>query len=92
MNPNENPFRFTPPKEEDLPECDERAYWHKRFNFASWIFLLWGFYLIIFSDGNGKAILFSLLVSVGFQLFDSICQARHMLWHIRKDGGGRDFR
>ena len=90
MNPNDNPFRFVPPPEEDLPECDERLYWHKRFNFASWLFLILGLWAL-FASSTAWSALVGLGTSIGFRLFDSICQARHMLWHIRRNGGGHEF-
>lgn len=91
MNPNDNPFAFKPPQEEDLPECDERLYWHKRFNFASWLFLFFGIWAI-FASSTAKAAIIAISASFGFRVFDSICQARHWAWHWKKNGGGRDFR
>ena len=69
------------------PECEERHYWHKRFGFASWLFLLFGLYAI-FTDGGFKAIALSLTVSVGFNLFDAWMNIRHLKWHIKHNERG----
>lgn len=83
MNPR-TPFGFDIPPEEDLPECDDRLYWHKRFNFAAWLFLILGFIMIFVSSTATSAII-GISVSFGFRLVDSICQARHMMWHIKRN-------
>lgn len=67
-------------------ECEDRVYWHKRFNFASWLFLLFGFWAIFFSETATSAIL-AIGVSFGFRLWDSVCYALHMKWHIENDKG-----
>jgi len=69
-----------------LPECEDREYWHKRFNFASWIFLLMSFYSIFVSE-NGFSAIFAITISLGFQFFDSWHQIRHMKWHMNRNGG-----
>lgn len=67
-------------------ECEDRAYWDKRFNFASWLFLFFAFYFIIFTD-NGTPALFSIAISFGYRAVNTVLQIRHMKWHMR---GGSD--
>lgn len=73
---------------QQLPqECEERAYWHKRFNFARWLFLIMGIWAVFASVTPWSAML-ALGASFGFWIFDGICDARHQMWHLR--GGDRD--
>jgi len=72
--------------EEIPPECEERHFWHKRFNFAAWLFLIFAFYGIFFTD-NFKAIFLCLAVSIAFRALDSINQIRHFKWHMKNDEG-----
>lgn len=89
MNPNQF-YQPRPPKvNEELPqECEDRAYWHKRFNFASWLFLIMGLWAVFFSTTPWSAMI-GIGVSIGFRMFDVFCQVRHMMWHMK--GGGGDM-
>lgn len=69
---------------ETLPECDERDYWRKRFNFASWLFLFLALYAIL-TDNLDSAII-AITVSLGFRIFDTVCAIRHMKWHVETSG------
>jgi hypothetical protein len=82
-------MNFSPP--EELPECDERAYWRKRFQWASWIFLFAGFYFI-FTDSTLSGLI-AITTSMFFQFFDTYHQIRHIKWHIvrNEEGGGHEF-
>lgn len=71
-------------------ECEDRIYWHKRFNFASWLFLIFGFWAIFASSTAASAIL-GVSVSLGFRLWDSICYALHMRWHMENNDKGNGF-
>lgn len=73
---------YKPSNQQPEPECEERAYWRKRFNFASWLFLIFGLYAI-FTDRLDAGVI-AICASVGFQLFDSINQIRHIKWHIKQ--------
>lgn len=70
------------------PECDERIYWHKRFNFASWLFLGIGFYFLFFTEA-ALATLLALSFSIGWRALDSVCYIRHFNWHIREELEGK---
>lgn len=90
---NDNFYQPPPPKiEEEVPqECKDRAYWHKRFNFASWLFLIFGFWAIFASETPWSALI-ALAASVGFRIADAICDTRHMIWHWRRQGDDCDIR
>lgn len=70
---------------EPLPECEERYYWDKRFNFAAWLFLFMGIFAIFYSTTATSAIL-AITVSLGFKAINAICNIRHVYWHAK--GGG----
>ena len=77
-------MNYSPP--EELPECEERAYWRKRFQWASWIFLFGSFYCL-FTDNTASGLV-ALAASMGFQFFDSWNQIRHIKWHIERGEEG----
>lgn len=74
------------------PVCEERHYWHKRFNFAAWLFLFIALYGIFFTQ-NFKAIFFSLGVSILFRAVESFNEIRHIKWHFerREEDGGENM-
>lgn len=73
----------------ELPqECEDRAYWHKRFNFAAWLFLLMSFYFIFASETAWSALL-AIATSFGFRVVDAVCATRHALWHFKNDVEGK---
>lgn len=84
---NDNFYQPPPPKiEEEVPqECKDRAYWHKRFNFASWLFLFIALYGIFSSDNSGAAI-FAIGFSIFWRAVDVVCDVRHFDWHIKHRG------
>lgn len=66
-------------------ECEDRAYWRKRFNFAAWLFLFFALWFL-FTD-NFTAMFIALAVSLGYRTVDTILDIRHMKWHINNDEG-----
>lgn len=72
---------YHPP--EAQPECDERHYWDKRFRFASWLFLILTFFAIFTSETAWSALV-AITASVGFYMFNTICQIRHIKWHLEQ--------
>lgn len=73
---------------ETNPACEERHYWHKRFNFASWLFLIIGLFAI-FNDQEHAGFV-GLTASALFRLFDSWMEIRHIKWHIHSLEGEQD--
>lgn len=84
---NDNFYQPRPPKiDEEMPqECEDRAYWRKRFNFASWLFLFIGLYALFFSENPNSAWL-GLGFSVFWRIVDVVCDVRHFEWHIKNRG------
>ena len=80
---------FYDTERESNPVCEERHYWHKRFNFASWLFLIIALFAI-FSDSGGRSVVVGLVASAGFNVFDSWMQIRHLKWHIENFEGEDD--
>lgn len=78
-----NPIKYRP--DNPSPECDERLYWHKRFTFASWLFLIMGIW-VIFASSTPWSAMIGIGVSLGFRILDSVCQMRHIIWHMKGDG------
>lgn len=71
-------------KQPEIPqECEDRHYWHKRFNFATWLFLLFSFWAMF--TGNFMSALLALSTSMGFNVFDSWHSIRHIKWHLEND-------
>ncbi len=67
-----------------LPEeCEDRAYWHKRFTFAAWLFLLMGIWAI-FSSATPWSAMIGIGTSIFFKFIDGVGDARHMMWHIKR--------
>lgn len=86
MNPD-NFYQPRPPKiDEEVPqECEDRAFWRKRFNFASWLFLLMGLWAIFFSDNINSAMI-AIGASIFWRILDVVCDVRHVAWHIKNNG------
>lgn len=72
-------------KPEPIPECEERHYWRKRFNFAAWLFLFFAFFFLL--NDQITAMFIALAVSMGYRIVDTILDIRHMKWHINNDEG-----
>lgn len=66
-------------------ECLDRKYWHKRFNFASWLFLFFALWFLL--TDNFQAMFIAIAVSFGYRTVNTLFDIRHLKWHIKNDEG-----